>query len=56
MTPSDADAPTLYVVRSEPDPNHEYHCDALAAQFPSAHEVDFVAGEDVPLDDATEWS
>jgi GMP synthase (glutamine-hydrolysing) len=42
----------LYVVRNEVDPAFEYHCDALAAQFPAAEEVDFVAGERVPLDEA----
>lgn len=36
---------STYVVRSEPDPDREYHCDALAACFPGATEVDFVAGE-----------
>lgn len=52
MPTGDPDAPNLYVVRNEPDPDSEYHCDALAAQFPAAEEVDFVAGERVPLDDA----
>jgi GMP synthase (glutamine-hydrolysing) len=42
----------LYVVRNEVDPDSEYHCDALAAAFPSATAVDFVAGERVPLDEA----
>jgi GMP synthase (glutamine-hydrolysing) len=42
----------LYVVRNEVDPDSEYHCDALAAQFPTATEVDFVRGERVPLDAA----
>lgn len=41
----------LYVVRNEVDPECEYHCDAVAAQFPTAEEVDFVAGERVPLDE-----
>jgi len=49
---SDEAAPTLYVVRSEPDSDQEYHCDALSAAFPAAPEVEFVAGETVPLDDA----
>ena len=52
MTTADPDAPNLYVVRNEPDPDSEYHCDALAAQFPGAEEVDFARGERVPLDDA----
>ncbi|GAA0508148.1 GMP synthase (glutamine-hydrolysing) [Halorubrum aquaticum] len=47
-----ADEPTLYVVRNEPDPESEYHCDALASWFPEATEVDFVAGERVPVDEA----
>ncbi|MDG5759636.1 type 1 glutamine amidotransferase [Natronococcus sp. A-GB1] len=42
---------TLYVVRSEVDPDCEYHCDALAAQFPDATEIDFVTGERPPLED-----
>ena len=43
---------TLYVVRSEPDPEHTYHCDALASWFPEATTVDFAHGERVPLDRA----
>jgi len=46
------DTPNLYVVRNEPDPEAEYHCNALAAAFPDAEEVDYVAGERVPLDEA----
>lgn len=46
------DEPTLYVVRNEPDPESEYHCDALASWFPEATEIDFVAGERVPIEDA----
>ena len=42
----------LYVVRNEVEPGCEYHCDALAAHFPTADEVEFVAGERVPLDAA----
>lgn len=42
----------IYVVRNEVDPDHAYHCDALAAQFPTAEEIDFTAGERVPLGDA----
>jgi GMP synthase (glutamine-hydrolysing) len=45
-------ASELYVVRSEVDADCEYHCDALAAEFPTAEKVDFVAGERVPLDEA----
>lgn len=52
MTSRTPGAPSLYVVRSEVDPDNAYHCDALAAWFPSAEEIDFVAGERVPLDDA----
>jgi GMP synthase (glutamine-hydrolysing) len=46
------DSLDLYVVRNEVDADCEYHCDALAAGFPGAEEVDFVAGERVPLDEA----
>jgi GMP synthase (glutamine-hydrolysing) len=42
----------LYVVRNETDPECEYHCDALAAQFRTTEEIDFVSGERVPLDEA----
>lgn len=52
MTASTTVASDLYVVRSEVDADCEYHCDALAAGFPTAEEVDFVAGERVPLDGA----
>lgn len=52
MTASGTASLNLYVVRNEVDPESEYHCDALAARFPTAEEVDFVAGERVPLDDA----
>lgn len=52
MAATDADPPDLYVVRSEVNPDCEYHCDALASWFPSATEIDFVAGERVPLDEA----
>jgi len=34
-----------YLVRNEPDPDYEYHCDALASYFPDAIEIDFPAGE-----------
>jgi GMP synthase (glutamine-hydrolysing) len=47
-----ADSSRLYVVRTEVDPDYDYHCDALASCFPAAEEVDFVADERVPLDDA----
>ncbi|WP_222912716.1 type 1 glutamine amidotransferase [Natrinema sp. SYSU A 869] len=46
------DSLDLYVVRNEVDSECEYHCDALAAQFPTTAEIDFVAGERVPLDEA----
>ena len=52
MTHADSESPTLYVVRNEVDPDHEYHCDAVASCLPAAEEVDFVAGERVPLDEA----
>lgn len=52
MTVPGTESLNLYVVRNEVDPECEYHCDALAAQFPTATEIDFVAGERVPLDDA----
>ncbi len=52
MTAAETDAPTIYVVRNEVDPDHEYHCDALAARFPDAIEVDYPAGERVPLESA----
>jgi len=35
----------VYVVRNEPDPEHQYHCDALASLVPNATEIDFPAGE-----------
>jgi GMP synthase (glutamine-hydrolysing) len=44
--------PDLYVVRNEVDPACTYHCDALASWFPDAEEVEFAAGERVPLDRA----
>lgn len=37
--------PAIYVVRNEVDPDKTFHCDALAARFPDAREVDFAAGE-----------
>lgn len=52
MSATDRESPTLFVVRSEVDPDCEYHCDALAAWFPTATEIDFVAGERVPLGEA----
>jgi GMP synthase (glutamine-hydrolysing) len=52
MPAADPNDPTLYVVRNEVDPACEYHCDALAAQFPTAIEIDFAAGERFSLDDA----
>ncbi|RLM57360.1 type 1 glutamine amidotransferase [Halobellus sp. Atlit-31R] len=52
MTTATTRSSALYVVRNEVDPDCEYHCDALAAGFPTAEEVDFVAGERVPLDEA----
>lgn len=52
MSATDGEPPTLFVVRSEVDPACEYHCDALSARFPTATEIDFVAGERVPLAEA----
>ncbi|MFC5134899.1 MULTISPECIES: type 1 glutamine amidotransferase [Haloferacaceae] len=52
MSTADAGKPNLYVVRNEPNPDREYHCDALASWFPDATEVDFVAGERVLLEEA----
>lgn len=46
------DAPDLFVVRNEVDAELAYHCDELTARFPTATEVDFVAGDRVPLDEA----
>lgn len=50
MTPPQPESLAVYVVRNEVDPDCEYHCDALAARFPTATEVDFVAGERPPDD------
>jgi len=46
------DNPSLYVVRNEVDADCAYHCDAVASHVPTAEEIDFVADERVPLDDA----
>ena len=45
-------SPELVIVRNEVDSNCEYHCDALADQFPDAREVDYPAGERPDLDRA----
>lgn len=45
-------AEPIYVVRNEVDPDSEYHCDALAARFPDAVEVDFARGERFDPSDA----
>jgi GMP synthase (glutamine-hydrolysing) len=45
-------APRVVVLRNEVDPDHEYHCDALAASVPGAVEVDYAAGERPDLDEA----
>ena len=42
----------IYVVRNEPLPGYEWHCDALGAHFPTSQEVDFPAGERPELADA----
>lgn len=52
MVDRGASDPTIYLVRSEPDPDSEYHCDALASLLPDARTVDFVNGDRVPLADA----
>jgi GMP synthase (glutamine-hydrolysing) len=52
MPAADPEPLALYVVRNEVDSACEYHCDALAAQFPTATEIDFAAGERFALDDA----
>jgi len=51
VTTGNTDSPTLYVVRNEVDPDCEFHCDALAAGFPDAEVIDFVAGDRVPLNE-----
>lgn len=51
MTAGPSDS-SLYVVRNEPDSSYEYHCDAVAAQLPSAAEIDYVDGERVPMAEA----
>lgn len=51
MTTVNSDSQNLVVVRNEVDPDCAYHCDAVAAQFPTAEEIDFVAGERVPIGD-----
>lgn len=52
MQTENTDSLDIYVVRNEVDPACEYHCDAVAARFPSPEEVDFVGDEQVPLDQA----
>lgn len=52
MSGTDVHSLNLYIVRNEDDPNCEYHCDAVAARFPTAEEIDFTAGERVPLENA----
>ena len=52
MTAIDLDSLKLFVIRNEVDTECDYHCDALAARFPTADEIDFVAGERAPLDEA----
>lgn len=52
MSTTGVEPPRIYVVRSEVDPDCEYHCDALSAWFPTATEIDFVAGERLPIDEA----
>lgn len=42
----------VYVVRNEVNPECEYHCDAVAARFPTAEEIEYVAGERLPLEQA----
>ncbi len=52
MTIVNTDSLDLYVVHNEVDPECAYHCDAVAARFPTAEKIDFVAGERVSLDEA----
>ena len=52
MSATEPDQPSLFVVRSEVDPDCEYHCDALSGWFPAATEIDFVAGDRFRLADA----
>jgi GMP synthase (glutamine-hydrolysing) len=52
VTTDISESRTLYLVRNEVDTSCDFHCDALAARFPTAEEIDFVAGERVPLDEA----
>ncbi|SDL01010.1 type 1 glutamine amidotransferase [Natronorubrum texcoconense] len=50
------ESPTIVVVRSEVDPDAEYHCDALAgfvsSAAPSTREIDYPAGERPDLERA----
>ncbi|WP_338740778.1 type 1 glutamine amidotransferase [Haloplanus salilacus] len=52
MGTADIGDPDLFVVRNEVDTEFAYHCDELAARFPDATEVDYTAGDRVPLDGA----
>lgn len=47
-----SDSKEIYVVKSEPDEERTYHCEALASRFPTATEIDYPAGERVPVDSA----
>lgn len=42
--------PRIAVVRNEPDPDHAFHCDALAGHVPGAVEVAYPTGERPDLD------
>ena len=46
------ESPKFYVVRNEPRPDHQFHCDAVSSYFPAAEEVDFPAGERFVATDA----
>lgn len=52
MAVSSPESSTVYVVRNEVDPACEYHCDAVAEHVPTAEEIDYAAGDRVPLDEA----
>ena len=52
MTVSRDSSLNLYVIRNEINADCEYHCNALAARFPCAEEIDFVENERIPLEKA----
>jgi GMP synthase (glutamine-hydrolysing) len=44
--------PRVVVCRNEVDPDHAYHCDALAASMPDAVEIDYANGDRPDLEAA----